>query len=1059
MRVSHSVVRALRPHWSCTAPLIIGMLLGACGGGGGSQQSIPPPTTPDFTLVVAPTSVSLLGGGSAAITLSATAINGFASQISVQVNGLSSGLSVSPQNFLLSPGNSQTVTLAAAAGISTTTGTAVFNGTSAAISHSAKLNVSVTPPSSLSTRTTYVRTDAVTEYFTWLNTHWVIYNPPTSRFFVTDPMSGQIFVFDSISEKRIGTIAVPGAFGIDDTPDHSTLYVGTTIGDVYSIDPVSMNVKQRFLAAGIGPYGYEAFTAQVLGDGRLALLGSQGGIPSVDGSSSIAIWNPKDNSIAIYGSAGKPGVPTQPLCPMGNIGGFTRTADRTAVLLGSIDSDGTLCEINASTGQYLSASVGGFSATKIVTSPDARYIAFPIYPSQVVLYDAHTLNQIAQFNVAGDTSSASDLVFSADSKTLFVPTGGVVYAYDVTSHQQIGWLPNIVVQNSSGGFTVGPATGPNFQSMDDTGLLVGPMEEGFGFLDTSGMRTGPVGTMFSNAYINPATGPASGGTVVQWSAPATVDTHSSIYFGKNLAPSTALSGSVSATTPPGNPGAVNVYLYTADGGMQLIADGFSYGPTILQVTPDASTAEGGGTGVVYGYGFGPVNAKSVPSDLLVTVGGVRATIVGFNPNTYNLLSPPFLLQSVYYTIPPGSGINAADVSVTTSSGMATATGALHYLPALKQFPLAGASLVQGVYDPLRDVYYFTDATKIQVFSLTQGKWLSPISIPAPNAAGQRLWGIALSPNASKLAVADAKASVVYLVDPANPTSIKPFSIAPSVPTGILVLPAGVAISDTGIVYLTVDVQGGTGFHNYYKLDTSTSALTDLGIDGPGLGATDLNLRTVISADNTRAYFNNDGYIFSIDTATGKLFSGSVGQGCCYGDYDLTLAPNQTRFEASSYLFDADLNGEAAFALNDREILDASYVYGTKLSPDGSLLFQPSTQGMDIYDGRVGPLRSRVAFSIPLSTNYDALVSDGKDSVLIAITGTSGNGVAVVDLGSIPEPAPLPYAITASTSLNDMTMRKSNRFNATPSTRPNTQGAASSARIIPHVTNPNLLRLN
>ena len=112
----------------------------------------------------------------------------------------------------------------------------------------------------LSTRTRYLRTNTVTEYFQWLNTHWAIFNPPTSRFFVTDPESNQIFVFDPASETKIATIPVPGAFGIDDMPDHSTLYVGTLIGDVYSIDPVTMQVKQRYLASQIGPHGFQAWS-------------------------------------------------------------------------------------------------------------------------------------------------------------------------------------------------------------------------------------------------------------------------------------------------------------------------------------------------------------------------------------------------------------------------------------------------------------------------------------------------------------------------------------------------------------------------------------------------------------------------------------------------------------------------------------------------------------------------------------------------------------------------------------------------------------------------------
>jgi hypothetical protein len=46
--------------------------------------------------------------------------------------------------------------------------------------------------------------------------------------------------------------------------------------------------------------------------------------------------------------------------------------------------------------------------------------------------------------------------------------------------------------------------------------------------------------------------------------------------------------------------------------------------------------------------------------------------------------------------------------------------------------------------------------------------------------------------------------------------------------------------------------------------------------------------------------------------------------------------------------------------------------------------------------------------VALSQNYDALVSDGKDNVLIAITGQNGTGIAVVDLSSLSEPLPLPY---------------------------------------------------
>jgi len=432
----------------------------------------------------------------------------------------------------------------------------------------------------LSTRTRYLRTNTVTEYFQWLNTHWAIFNPPTSRFFVTDPESNQIFVFDPASETKIATIPVPGAFGIDDMPDHSTLYVGTLIGDVYSIDPVTMQVKQRYLASQIGPHGFQAWSALVLSDGRLALLGPQGGIPSVDGSTTIAIWNPIDNSATTYGVP-FPGSNALPLCSMGNIGGFARTADRTGVLLGSVDSDRTLCELNPSTGAYSSA-VSAASPEKIVTSPDGRFIALPLFAPnpQVLLFDQHTLMEVDAITVAGDTASSSNLVFSADSQTLFVSNSSVtspgppsvVYAYNVKTHQQIGWLPSIDVQPTSGGLNVGPAENPIYEVTDDTGLLAGPLEEGIGFLDTTRMQTGPVGSGFVNGYLFPATGPISGGTQVQWDSSTPPSVQSRIYFGNNGATLLLETGSLGNTvviTPPGNPGTVDVYNFVSNGGMQL----------------------------------------------------------------------------------------------------------------------------------------------------------------------------------------------------------------------------------------------------------------------------------------------------------------------------------------------------------------------------------------------------------------------------------------------------------------------------------------------------------
>jgi hypothetical protein len=76
-------------------------------------------------------------------------------------------------------------------------------------------------------RTKYVRTDSVTEYGFSINSQWIVYHAASNRFFVADPDFNRILVISATTETEIGTIPVPGAYGIDLTPDGSVLYAGS----------------------------------------------------------------------------------------------------------------------------------------------------------------------------------------------------------------------------------------------------------------------------------------------------------------------------------------------------------------------------------------------------------------------------------------------------------------------------------------------------------------------------------------------------------------------------------------------------------------------------------------------------------------------------------------------------------------------------------------------------------------------------------------------------------------------------------------------------------------
>jgi hypothetical protein len=251
--------------------------------------------------------------------------------------------------------------------------------------------------------------------------------------------------------------------------------------------------------------------------------------------------------------------------------------------------------------------------------------------------------------------------------------------------------------------------------------------------------------------------------------------------------------------------------------------------------------------------------------------------------------------------------------------------------------------------------------------------------------------------------------MIYVLNPDAPGSVQSFVVPGPYVDGTLVQtagvyaePAGLAVSNSGMVYCSTFRTDGLGADGAFKLNTITSEITNYRLPQANPQA-----RVALTSDGARAYFNNAESIYAIDTASGAIKSSGTGLG--YGDYDINLASSNTRLVAAGYLLDADLNSESGISLTYRDTY-LSYLYGAKLSPDGRLLFQPTTYGIDVIDGHTGLLRARIALPFDLSENFDALVSDGRDNVLVAITGQTGTGVAVIDLTSLPEPAPLPYNI-------------------------------------------------
>jgi hypothetical protein len=629
------------------------------------------------------------------------------------------------------------------------------------------------------------------------------------------------------------------------------------------------------------------------------------------------------------------------------------------------------------------------------------------------------------------------MFLSQDNSQIFLSAneGDMMYEYNLATGVQTGWIPQ-VNQPPQGSYT--PA-GPLYQAMSSGGLEAGVLEgDGIGLLDTTAVHAMPIGSHFSLTQLDIPNGSAGGGTATAWLPDAggvPPPPLGSIYFGSN--PATGLDnndigGMLSAVSPAGGPGPVDVRVFATDGGSQYLPDGFSYGPWVLEAATSYATAEGGGPAGLYGFGFGPQaysqgnQPNSIPSDLQVKVDGASASVTSFNSNPYAITAyyfstVPMPSNALVYTVPPGAAGSAASIMVSNASGTTTAGTKITYLPATKQYPVQDV-LADGVYDPKRNVYYFTGTAQVYVFSPSEGAWLAPIPIPAPKGAygPQRLYGIALSPDSSRLAVGDPGAVAVYLINPDQPASVQSFpfaSLGGAYPQSDS--PAGLAVTNSGDVYFAAFNPGGDGGAALYVLNSSTGHVgavpgNNLTIDSPG----DADLRLALSADGTRVYGIDAGVAGYYDTVAAQfIYAPDVDGDIDQGNDELVLCACQTSLFVSGLMTDSNLNNLGWQVLDTAELVDADYVYGAALSADGSLLFQPGVNSIDVFDGHTGSFRARVSLPFQLSPNFRALVSNNQDSTLVAITGATGNGIAVIDLNSLPEPQPLSYSYSLTSSLS------------------------------------------
>jgi hypothetical protein len=213
----------------------------------------------------------------------------------------------------------------------------------------------------------------------------------------------------------------------------------------------------------------------------------------------------------------------------------------------------------------------------------------------------------------------------------------------------------------------------------------------------------------------------------------------------------------------------------------------------------------------------------------------------------------------------------------------------------------------------------------------------------------------------------------------------------------MLAPDGLAVTNAGIVYFATTDIGGTGTPAFHKLDTTNATIVDLGPFQSGGIADDFD-RVALSPDGTKVYSNIEGGSFWLDTSNDQIHGSNGTSSNDGGIPDLWVSGDGSTVCIDGYLADSLLNAETQAAYIDWETWFPEGVTGQKVNQDGSILFQPLTDGIDLIARNTGRLLYRVQIPMSPADVYDPmLVADGENALGI-ITST---GVSFVDLSSLP----------------------------------------------------------
>ncbi len=1002
--------------------LPLALICGGCGGTASGPLPPPPPPVADFSLSLSSNSISVTEGAtSPAVSVTVNPINGFSGSVQVVLGALPAGVTSNPASpFSISANASTSVVLGASTTAATGNFSIVVQGTSGGLSHSTNLAVVIqSGVNSALPRTAYARTDATSaadDPFGEPHHRHIAYDPANKHVFIANRAMNRVEVFSTTSQARIAQVSVPGASSADISADGATVWIGTALEKIVAIDTSALLVKNRYVLAGLTPSPGANFSSPVevlsLSNGKSLVRLRQ----RVSSEALLALWDPASNSLSDLTS-------TSPSLFQQGVGVLARSGDHSKVIVAANDSSGELAVFDSG-GNVVAGplTLGSGLISAVAANSDGSDFAALFAGSggtQLLLLDA-SLKQVAAYVPA----MLHGVVFSRDGKHWYVSEASSAASFITVLDGKSGQLTGRVSDAGIQGIT------SEIEDVDETQLLLGISNRGVSFVDASaaGNLSLTAPSFAAAPSLQPSEGTSAGGTSVAV-AGQSFTSIAQLNFGTQSALNVTVPGpaQIQASSPASvTNGAVNVTTFFQNGWLAIAPDAFSYGPQVLQVLPNAGTNAGGDSVQIYGYGFG-----SDPAKITVKIGGASATVQNVQ-NVTNIVSSlgldasfPFSLERITLQTPPGSS-GKADVIVSSAAGSTTSAKSFQYLHSVQSNQHPGFFRFL-VYDHGRQQLYMTNIDHVEDFSLGQNAFLVPFVPPGGEAPNIGLRGLALTPDGSRLIVADFSTQNIYLFDPVAKTGTTVF--VGGVPGFANSGPALVAATSTQAVFVSLSGQNGSsGAYSIClgQMNLSVSPPTvqvapqqEVSnftgaplVHGTGAGGqvfvafgaspggplavwnASAPNQFVTSSDNSSSTdlgAASDGNMFAVQTQTAAEIRAA--------DLSLTSVPTSAELA---------------------QIPGRMQVPGIALHPSGALIYQPFLTGapgsagvkggVDILDAHSGALRLRIFLPQQFMTDVDGLhgnflATDENGQRLFAITSSDGTpqnaAITVVQLSAVP----------------------------------------------------------